>query len=288
MIQRTTAAALAAVLLVGLTACAPAAAPAAHTSSPTSGGVQTTVYQEVDGKKLSADVCLPQDAAKQHPAMILVHGGGFTEGSRSSMRKLCEQFAQRGVVGVAIDYRMLPDYAYPVPVEDANSAVAWVKKPAIAAKYGIDPERVGMLGSSAGAIITASVATEPNTGLAAAVALSPVADMTPSGLSLGTPSPEAIATILAYLGCTDLASCPQAVAASPLKAVSAGTAPLFLAVGSRELVPRQQVEALHTALETAQVPTELTVLAGERHGLALLTDKLRGAIFDFVKARLES
>ncbi|GAA1944274.1 alpha/beta hydrolase [Microbacterium deminutum] len=287
MIQRATTAALAAILLVGLSACASTGEPRSTTSAAAV-DVQTTVYHEVDGKKLDADVCLPRNAHKDRAAMILVHGGGFTEGSRSSMRKLCEQFAQRGVVGVAIDYRMLPDFAYPAPVDDANSAVAWLKQPDIAAQYAIDPARIGMLGSSAGAIITASVATEPDTGIAAGVALSPVADMTPSGLTLGTPSPEAIATILAYLGCTKIDDCPQSVPASPLKAVSKGDAPLFLAGGSRELVPRQQVKALHDALQAAGVPTELTVLAGERHGLALLTDKMRNAIFDFVKARLQS
>ena len=220
--------------------------------------------------------------------MILVHGGGFTEGSRASMGELCKQFAQRGIVGVAIDYRMLPDFAYPAPVDDANAAVAWLQQPDTAEQYGIDPARVGMLGSSAGAIITASVATEPDTGLAAAVALSPVADMRPSGLSLGTPTPEATATILAYLGCTSIEDCPPSAAASPLNAVSADDAPLFLAVGSRELVPREQVEALHDALTAAGVPTELTVLAGQRHGLGLLTDELRASMFEFVTARLES
>lgn len=287
MIHRTTFAALAAVLIVGLSACASPAEPRSGASSP-AGGVQTTVYREVAGTQLPADICLPQDGEKQHAAMILIHGGGFTEGSRSSMRELCEQFADRGVVGVAIDYRMLPDYAYPAPVEDANAAVSWLKQPEIAARYGIDPERIGMLGSSAGAIITASVATEADTGLAAAVALSPVADMTPSGLTLGTPSAEAKATILAYLGCKDLEACPQAVAASPLKAVSADDAPIFLAVGSRELVPKEQVKALDEALKAAGVPTEFTVLAGTRHGLALLTDKVRGEIFDFVKEKLQS
>ncbi len=165
---------------------------------------------------------------------------------------------------------------------------AWLREPATAEQYGIDPARIGMLGSSAGAIITASVATEPDTGIAAGIALSPVADMTPRGLNLGTPTEAAAATILAYLGCTSIDACPSGIEASPLEAVSSDDAPLFLAVGSRELVPREQVEALHDALVAANVPTELNVLAGERHGLALLSDEVRAAMFEFVTARLES
>jgi acetyl esterase len=289
MIRRITAAACTALLILGLGACGSTPrAPGEATSLAVPKDFETTVYHEVDGQKLSADVCVPKDASTARAAMILVHGGGFTEGSRASMRELCEQFAQRGIVGVAIDYRLLPDHPYPAPVDDANAAVAWLEQPETSARYGVDPARVGMLGSSAGAIITASIATEPDTGIAAAVAFSPVADMSPSGLTLGTPTPEAIATILAYLGCTSIEDCPQAAAASPLSAVSEGDAPLFLAVGSRELVPREQVEALDAALEADGVPTELTVLPGERHGLALLTDKVRTAMFDFVTAKLES
>lgn len=282
------------VVAAALTACTPPTA--VPNSTPGSSGAptavddrhETVVYHTVEGKDLSADICLPDGDDEGRPAMILVHGGGFTEGSRTSMGELCNRFAGMGVVGVAIEYRLLPDHPYPAPVDDANAAVQWLRQPEVAAQYGVDPERVGMLGSSAGAIIAASVATEPDSGLAVAAALSPVADMTMSGLKLGTPTAAAAATILAYLGCPSIEDCPQSEAASPIKAVTEDDAPIFLAVGSRELVPREQVEALHAALESAGVETELTVVPGERHGLGLLTDDVRRNMFDFISQHLES
>lgn len=288
MIRRTTAAALAALLMLALGACATPAAPAAEPSPSASVGEETTVYRTIDGVDLSADVCRPDGDGEARPAMILLHGGGFTEGSRKSVGELCRQFAKMGVVGFAIDYRLLPDHPYPAPVEDANAAVAWLQQPEIAATYGVDPARIGMLGSSAGAIITATVATEPDSGLAVAAALSPVADMTMSGLALGSPTPAAAATILAYLGCASLDDCPQSAEASPLSSVSGDDAPIFLAVGSKELVPREQVEALHDALAASGVPTDLAVVSGERHGLALLSDEVRTRMFEFVSERLAS
>ncbi|TDN90547.1 alpha/beta hydrolase [Microbacterium sp. BK668] len=282
----------AALIAVVLTSCTTPAVPTSTGSgTPTTAaadGRESVVYRTVDGDTLSADICLPDAEGQNRPAMILVHGGGFTEGSRSSMGALCDQFASRGIVGVAIDYRLLPDHPYPAPVEDANAAVAWLRQPDIAAQYGVDAERVGMLGSSAGAIITASVATEPDSGLAAAAALSPVGDMTVSGLELGTPTAAAAATILAYLGCPSIEDCPQSEAASPTKAVDANDVPLFLAVGSRELVPREQVEALHSELAAAGVPTEVMVVSGDRHGLALLNDDVRRSLFEFLSEHLES
>lgn len=289
MIRRTTAAAAAALLVFALGACAAPAAPAAEpTASPSAPEGETVVYRTIDGVDLSADVCEPEDDGEARAAMILLHGGGFTEGSRKSVGELCRQFAKMGVVGFAIDYRLLPDHPYPAPVEDANAAVAWLQQPEISAAYGVDPTRIGMLGSSAGAIITATVATEAESGLAVAAALSPVADMTTSGLLLGSPTPAAAATILAYLGCASLDDCPQSAEASPLTSVSEGDVPLFLAVGSKELVPREQVEALHDALVANGVPTDLAVVSGERHGLALLSDDVRAKMFEFVSEHLAS
>jgi acetyl esterase len=271
--------------LIALTGCAPSGG-----SSPTvvsadkPDNLQTAVYREIDGSSLKADVCLPKAGGdKPAPAVILLHGGGFEEGSRANMRSLCGQFAARGFVGVAIDYRLLPENSYPKPIEDAEAAVAWLSSPDVSSKYGVDPTRIGMLGSSAGAIITATLAARADSGLAAAVALSPVADMTVSGLKLGDPSKEAMAAILAYLGCDDIATCDDAKEASPLFDVSAASVPTFLVVGSDELVPREQVETLHTALESAGVPTGLVVVPGDKHGQSLMTSETRSEMLQFLE-----
>ena len=273
-----------AVLLTGiaLAGCSgPAADPGAD-ESPTT--LKTEVYREIDGDELNADVCLPDSSSTPTgSAMILLHGGGFREGSRKSMRSLCEQFAAQGIVGVAIDYRLLPDYSYPTQLEDAVAAIDWLSTPEVSTRYGVDPERIGMLGSSAGAIITATIAARADSGIAAAVALSPVADMTPDGLTLGQPSKEAAATILTYLGCSDVTDCDHAREASPLYSVSAESTPTFLVVGSNELVPQEQAEALHDALDSAGVPTQLVVVEGSKHGQSLMSTKARTEMAAFLQ-----
>lgn len=285
MKRRTTMVCGALLSLMALAGCS-----GGSTSQGTDGSaaaVETVIYREIDGQKLSADVCEPASPSTQpRAAVVLLHGGGFREGSRKTMRSLCAQVADRGIVGIAIDYRLLPENTYPTQVEDALAAVQWLTAPETAAKFGVDPERIGMLGSSAGAIITATVAAQVGSGVKAAVALSPVADMTPDGLELGNPSAEAIATILTYLGCDDIDGCDNATAASPLYSVTTDSAPTFLAIGSDELVPREQAEALHTALEAAGVPTELVVVKGSKHGLAVLSTKARAAMWAFLEEHL--
>ncbi|MFH8252105.1 alpha/beta hydrolase [Microbacterium sp. B2969] len=291
MIHRSTsllaAAAAIALALAGCASPGASGAPAGErTPSATGTATAAEVYRTVDGTDLKAEFCEPEGVDSPVPAVVLLHGGGFSEGSRSSMMQLCADAAAQGIVGVTVDYRLLPQNSYPAQIDDAAAAVAWLKEPEVAAAHGIDPAHIGMIGSSAGAIITATLATRSDSGLTAAAALSPVSDMTADGLALGTPTNEAIATILAYLGCSDIADCPVGAEASPLLAVSAGDTPMFLAGGTRELVPAGQVEALHDALVAAGVPTELVMSPGERHGLALLTDDVRAKMFDFLKEQL--
>jgi acetyl esterase/lipase len=114
------------------------------------------------------------DAPLVRPGLVLVHGGGFTSGSRTSstMVSLGSAYASRGYVCVSIDYRLLrddppteslaQDLSSPTSVAaaaarvDASRAVEWLR--ANAPTYGVDPSRIAMGGYSAGAITTLGVA----------------------------------------------------------------------------------------------------------------------------------
>lgn len=250
---------------------------------PADPDVTTMTYRDIDGAQLEADVCTPDDAGDaSSPAVILLHGGGFSEGSRTSMAGVCTLLADAGVVGVTIDYRLLPENAFPDQVEDAAAALEWLSSPEVSTELGVDPARIGMFGSSAGAIIAATLGAQGAPNLAGVIALSPVSDMTENGLALGDPAPEAVQLILAYLACTDVADCPQAADASPITHVSATSTPMLLVGGSDEIVPLPQVEALDDALENAGVPSELVVVDGTSHGLSLLTADVRSQILTFI------
>jgi acetyl esterase/lipase len=137
------------------------------------GAVRSPTPGEID---LLLDVYRPADAnlPPLRPGLVLIHGGGFTGGSKTNttMVSLGNAFAQRGYVSVSIDYRLVGDDpptedlardpTDPVSVAaaaarvDATRAVEWMR--ANAAAYGIDPNRIAIGGYSAGAITSMGVA----------------------------------------------------------------------------------------------------------------------------------
>lgn len=288
---------LCAVLALPLVSCA--SSPSAAEPEATKTAVAVTpglVYSSPAGDDLKLDACIPTDAAKPTAAVVLLHGGGFTEGDRSGggMRAVCELFAANGLAGFSIDYRLAPEFVYPSQVEDVEAAIEWIREPAQAERFGIDPARIGLFGSSAGAILTQTVATlgtgslQEGGRVAAAVSLSGVSLMTEDALTLGTPSDQAAAMIFNYLGCTSVAAadCPQAAEASPVLSVDASDPPMILVNGSDELVPVEQAETMAAALKAAKVPVQLSVQDGSKHGIQLLGPRIRSRIIEFFTERL--
>ena len=122
-------------------------------------------------RPLFLDVYEPEgDSLSKRPVMIAIHGGGFLFGDKSEMTNLCREFAARGYACFSINYRLVPDdppgtsqdqYARTVmaAVEDAHQATKWIL--ANAAKYDIDPGRLFIGGSSAGAVTSMLLAYNP-------------------------------------------------------------------------------------------------------------------------------
>lgn len=283
-------------LLVAIGIAAAGCAPSPHgVPDPTPAGAAFTetgvVYREVDDVRLALDACLPADADRPSPAVILLHGGGFVEGTRSSsgMSELCTWFASHGFAAFPVSYRLVPEFVYPDQVEDVAAAVAFLR--ANADRFAIDPDRIGALGSSAGAIIALQAATlgegplDAGSRLGAVVSLSGVADMSAAAAQSGTPSEEAIALMLAYLGCTSIASCDGA-AASPVSNLDPTDPPLLLVTSKHDLVPVEQAEAMAAALDEQGVEHELIVLLGNGHGAQLLTARVEAAILAFLESTL--
>ena len=103
------------------------------------------------GKPVLLDLHVP-DGPGPFPAAILVHGGGFDEGSRSTnVRPLFDVLAGAGYAWFSIDYRMAPEFRFPQAIEDVASAIKWVK--ANAKAYHVDVARIALIGESAGAFL---------------------------------------------------------------------------------------------------------------------------------------
>jgi acetyl esterase/lipase len=114
-------------------------------------------YVEHDGIKLTGDLYLPKGLDKA-PVLIAVHGGGWQIGGPIFYRYLGPFLAKNGVAVFAIRYRLSKPGAksYPGAVYDVKAAVQFVR--ANAAQLGVDPDRIGMVGDSAGAHLAALVA----------------------------------------------------------------------------------------------------------------------------------
>jgi alpha-L-fucosidase 2 len=102
-------------------------------------------------KPLLLDLHVP-DGDGPFAATILIHGGGFDEGSRSTnVRPLFEPLANAGIAWFSIDYRLAPEAHFPEAIADVYTAIRWVK--AHAAEYHVDASRIALIGESAGGLL---------------------------------------------------------------------------------------------------------------------------------------
>lgn len=113
----------------------------------------TFVYKEVDDLKIKADVEFTADGAR-HPVVVWIHGGALINGHRASVPAwVRDAFVPRGYVVVSLDYRLAPESKLPLIVSDVEDAFRWIRKsgPKL---FGADPERIAVLGGSAGGYLT--------------------------------------------------------------------------------------------------------------------------------------
>ncbi|XP_025769772.1 arylacetamide deacetylase-like 2 [Puma concolor] len=117
----------------------------------------------MDTKFTDIPVCLylpKKKSESQRRAVIFIHGGAFVMGS---CRQTAYDFLNRwtanklGAVVVGIDYRLAPQYQFPVPLEDVISVVRFFLQDNILAKYGVDPSRICISGDSSGGTLAAKV-----------------------------------------------------------------------------------------------------------------------------------
>ncbi|MEM9480396.1 MAG: alpha/beta hydrolase [Verrucomicrobiota bacterium] len=123
-------------------------------------GGERHIYKTVGEVELPLYVFSPDGhkAEEPKPAMVFFFGGGWRSGSPNQFAEQCRHLAKRGIVAVTVDYRVSSRHNVKVEdcVEDAKSAMRWVR--ANAKKLGVDPERIGAGGGSAGGHLAACVA----------------------------------------------------------------------------------------------------------------------------------
>jgi len=212
-------------------------------------------YETVDGQTIDLDVYAPV-AAGPHPGVLLVHGGQFHRGARYDLAPVGTILARRGYVAFSIDYRLAPRATYPAPLHDALQAVAYMR--ANADTYGLDPTRIGALGTSAGGTIVASLGTVCGRGtsggqVAGVAALSGPMDLA----ALIQQVPDVRSLIWGYVFGRRSPG-PNGTAllrdASPAGHVGPGSAPMLMAFNTAEPFPVAQYQEMVGLLQRSRVP----------------------------------
>jgi acetyl esterase/lipase len=130
-------------------------------ANPRSSVQQDVPYGITGGHPLMLDIYEPtEESSAPHPAVVLIHGGGWTSFDKSTMHSMGMFLARCGFVAFAVDYRLLDgnENTWPAQLDDVQRAVRWIR--ANAAKYGVDPDHIGAFGHSAGAQLAALLGME--------------------------------------------------------------------------------------------------------------------------------
>ena len=239
-------------------------------------------YARPGGKPVFLDLHVP-DGAGPFPAAIVIHGGGFDEGSKSTnVAPLFPVLANAGYAWFSVDYRMAPEFRFPQAMEDVNSAIQWVK--ANAAKYHVDAARIALIGESAGGLLVNYAGTHetPETGVRAVVVMYGASDY--GKLSVDRrdhPERFNMATVqrhaangggYRFFGAEqlDAAGLAKLHDAAPIAAVHKGMAPFLFIHGTRDdQVNFSQSPEMCDAMKKVGASCAVIPLEGAGHGMSV-------------------
>ena len=259
--------------------------------------ISDIIYSQItsgrSNRQLKMTLLLPQtDGAK--PAIVYYPGGGFTTAVHDKYIQMRMALAKAGFVVAAVEYRTVPD-KYPALINDAKSAVRYLR--AHAKQFNIDPNRIGVIGDSAGGYVSQMMGTtngedEFNVGeytdyssdVQAAVTIYGISNL----MNIGEGYPEAIQKVhespvvtealllhgpafAEFAGKSILSDPEKAMNASPLGHVKANMPPFLIMHGSADnLVSPVQSEQLYKALIEKGNKVDYVVVEGAGHGLSFV------------------
>ncbi|MGA7925868.1 MAG: alpha/beta hydrolase, partial [Candidatus Sulfotelmatobacter sp.] len=129
----------------------------AQTTEPPFTVVSDVQYCTGGGSPLLMDVFIPKNRnGTPTPAVLWIHGGGWERGDKNG-NSGAQFLANGGFVTASLSYRLSGDSPFPAAIEDCKCAIRFLRASAL--KYGIDPDRIGVAGSSAGGHLAELVAT---------------------------------------------------------------------------------------------------------------------------------
>jgi len=256
-------------------------AMAAATLAAAAADQKDVEYTRPGGKPVLLDLHIP-DGPGPFPAAILVHGGGFDEGSRSTnVRPLFDVLAGAGYAWFSIDYRMAPEFRFPEASEDVASAIQWVK--ANAAAYHVDVAKIALIGESAGGFLVNYAGTHetPETRIRAVVDIYGPVDYGklaeerrdhPERFNMTTINRHAAnGGGIHFFGAEQLDGTGLAKlhTVSPIFGVHKGMAPFLCIHGDKDdQVSYEQSPAMCQAMKAVGAGCELITIEGGGHGMS--------------------
>ena len=272
----------------------------AHELGPSPDGPTVSYGRSKDGSTLELDVWgtgLPHSGPLR-PAVIFVHGGGWTHGTRSMLPDWDRWLNQLGYEVFDVEYRMPPPVRWQDEVGDVKAALGWVA--VHAAEYYVDPARISIMGNSAGGNLSMLAAYAMGDRLLPActdvpeVAVRSVVNLygPPDAALLyrTTPSYNYVRGVMTqYIGGSPDEFPERYQALSPLSHIGTRTPPTIMLLGtSDQIVPTDQSSALQQALSAAGIAHEIYLLPANDHGFDLNwggfgTQIARSKIEDFLK-----
>ena len=232
------------------------------------------------------------------PAIVVVHGGAWSGGRRSEAPDWNHWLTEQGFAVFDVDYRIQPQPNWQTATGDVRAAVSAIRRDA--ARYGIDPNRIALLGRSAGGhlALLAAYAAAPLEDREDSRVQAVVAFYAPTDLIWGYDHSanqrviDGPGTLRRFIGGDPRAAEEAYVAASPVTHVQLGTPPTLLFHGGRDQFVRlEHMERLGKRLLNAGVPHEMVSLPYAQHGFDVLFDGwgaqlARPLVLRFLRARL--
>ena len=223
-------------------------------------------YANVDGESLKLDVSVP-DGKGPFPVAILIHGGGWGGGDKSQVYVPPTKPLDDKFTWFSIDYRLAPAHHWPACIDDVRQAIRWVK--AHAAEYKGDPNRIAVIGYSAGGHLAAfaAVTADDDTKVQAVVLYAGPIDLEADCERRGGVSTSLQALFDRGEPIDDEA---RAILreTSPINHLHADLPPFLLIHGTLdESVPYNQSTSLKARLDKLGVPCELVTIPGASHNL---------------------
>lgn len=255
------------------------------TTAPAAETLKDVVYAGTSAAQ-KMDVYIPEGAGP-FPAVVLIHGGAFKIGDKGMDASNAATLVANGYVAVAINYRLSGEAKFPAAVHDAKAAVRFVR--ANAAKYRINPDKIGSWGASAGGNLAAILGTSGGdaylegtqgdyVGTSSRVQATidwfgPInfATMVQEGLALGFASTYNVDNESAYMGvdANDPVNNALMQKANPTSYIDAQDPPFWIQVGGADpLIPYTQSLNFYNALKAVLGESKIGYekLEGAGHG----------------------